>query len=477
MNFGEFAPDVADLNTDVTDVALNVLPGVNSYLPLKDLSSVSNALDNECAGAVVMKDNDGNNYIYAGDKTKLYNISGVTVTDYSKVGGYTDNTESWGFIKWGDQVIASKLGDTPQVLTLGGSTFADLTGSPPQGRAISTIRDFVVLGNTWDSTDGNVTNRIRWSGFNDETEWTVGTNQSDFQDLQGRGGAIKRIAGGEFGVIIQEKSIWRQTYVGTPEIFQFDEIEPGLGTPAAGSVAQYGSNIYYLAQDGFYILQNGTNSTPIGMNKVDKYFWSDVNESHLNRITSTVSPDNDAVMWAYPSTASSGPPDKILIYNYKTGKWAHAEIDIQILFQGATSGYTLEDLDAFGTLDALTASLDSSVWKGGAFKAAAFNSTNKLSFFSGSTLPATLKTAQAGGGIKTQIQRVRPILHGDCVISLDSRDDRSEAATESLPQSLDASRKANFRDNSRFHRVKMVTSGDYTHAQGVDIESVARGSR
>ncbi|MCP4234067.1 MAG: hypothetical protein GY770_10870 [Aestuariibacter sp.] len=425
-----------------------------------------------------MKDNSGNNYIYAGDKTKLYNINGVTVTDYSQVGDYTDNSEAWGFIKWGEQVIASKLGDTPQVLTLGGTTFADLSGSPPQGRTISTIRDFVIIGNTWDSTDGNVTNRIRWSGFNDETGWTVGTNQSDYQDLEGRGGAVQRIAGGEFGIIFQEKSIWRQTYVGTPTVFQFDEIEPGRGTPAAGSVAQYGATIFYLGQDGFYVLENGTTSAPIGANKVDKYFWNDVNESYLSSISATISPDDGVVMWAYPSTSSNGEPDKIIIYSYKTGKWSHAELNTQLLFQGATSAYTLEDLDAFGTIDTLTSSLDSAVWQGGSFKTAAFNTDNKLSFFTGNIMAATLKTGEIGSEAeKTTVQSVRPVIDGVCTLALETRNSRIDTPVEGLAESIDSSGKANFRTNKRYHRVKMVTSGDFTHAQGVEVVSIARGNR
>ena len=250
--FGELAPDVADLNADVARAAINVLPGVNSYLPLKDLSVASDALTGDCVGAVVTKDNSGNNYIYAGDSTKLYNISGVTVTDYSQAGNYTDNAEKWNFAKWGNKIIASKYGEIPQVITLGGTVFADLAGTPPQARSISTVRDFVVLGNTLDGTDGAVTNRLWWSGFNDEEQWTSGTNQSDFQDLQGGGGAIQRIIGGEYGIVFQVNSIWRMTYVGTPLVFQLDEIEPKKGTPAPGSVVQHGVDIYYLGQDGFY---------------------------------------------------------------------------------------------------------------------------------------------------------------------------------------------------------------------------------
>ena len=476
--FGEFAPDVADLNTGVSSKATNVLPGVNSFLPLKSLSAASDALDNPCVGAVVMKDNDGSNYIFAGDKTKLYNISGATSTDFSQAGNYTDNAESWGFIKWGNKVIASKFGDTPQIMTLGGSVFADLGGTPPQGRTITTIREFVVMGNTWDGTDGNTTNRVRWSGFEDEDGWTVGTNQSDFQDLQGRGGAIQRIVGGEFGIVFQEKSIWRMTYVGTPLVFQFDEVEPSLGTPAGGSVVQYGSNIFYLGQDGFYALRNGTQSEPIGVNKVDRYFWSDVNQSYLTKISGAISPDNGTITWSYPSLNSNGELDKLIIYNFKTGQWSTGEIETQVLFQGATSAYTLEQLDAFGTVDTITSSLDSAIWKGGAFQLAAFDSSNQLAFFSGETLPATLETGEISAeGYLSTLTSVRPVIDGICTVTVSTRDNLVDAPTEGVATSVDSTQKANVRTHARYHRIKINTTGDFTHAQGVEPAVKTRGKR
>jgi hypothetical protein len=100
--FGEFAPDVAQYNMEVAKVADNVLPGLNSYLPLKTLTATSGALDAACVGAVTMKDNDGSRFNYAGDATKLYNISAATVTDYSKALGYTSNLERWRFTRWGE---------------------------------------------------------------------------------------------------------------------------------------------------------------------------------------------------------------------------------------------------------------------------------------------------------------------------------------------------------------------------------------
>jgi len=475
--FGELAPDVADLNTSVASIANNVIPSVNSYNPLPDLAAYSIALDNPCQGAVTTKSDDGTNYIFAGDNTQLYSITSSATTSMNS--GYTDNGNGWGFLKWGNQVIASKFGDTPQVVTLGGGAYADLGGSPPQCKTLTTVKNFVVVGNTWDSTDGNTTNRVRWSGFEDATEWTPGTNQSDWQDLEGRGGEIKRIVGGEYGTIFQERSIWRMTYVGTPLVFQLDEIAPGLGTPAGGSVIQHGENIYYLAQDGFYVLQNGTNSESIGINKVDKWFLAHVNQSYLNNISGSISPEAGFVIWAYPSVNSTdGALDSLIAYNFKSGRWGTGTLDSQVLFQGATSAYTLEELDDFGDLDSLTSSLDSNVFKGGAFQLAAFNSSNQLAFFSGDTLPATIQTGEIStDGRKTQLTHVRPIIDGSCTVKVSTRDSLSETPTESLDTVLDASGKANFRTQNRYHRISITTSGDFTHAMGVEVVQKSRGTR
>ena len=477
--FGELAPDVADLNTGVANVANNVIPGINSYNPMPSLEPSSNALTNPCKGAVTMKDEDSVNYIYAGDKLALYNITGVTVTDYSKVGGYSDNTERWEFVKWENQVIASKLGDTPQVLTLGGTTFADLAGTPPQGKTVTVIRDFVALGNTFDGVNGNKPIRVQWSGFNDETQWTVGTNQSGFQDLEGSGGAIKKIVGGEYGTIFQELAIWRMTYVGTPSIFQFDEIESGKGAVTGGAVVKHGANIYYLSNDGFYVLMNGTTSNPIGVNKIDKWFWNDVNQSYLENITGALAPSQGFILWSYPSMDSSdGTPDKVIAYNYKTDRWATGDVGAQVVFTGADSGYTLEDLDAFGTVDTLTASMDSAVWKGGAFKISAFNTDNKLSFFSGTPLSGTVETGEISTDNRmTQLSSVRPAIDGTCTVRVATRNILTETPSNTPEISTDTTGKANFRTNKRYHRIRVTTSGEFTNAIGVEADVKQRGKR
>ena len=478
--FGEFAPDIAQYNMEVSTVAKNVLPGINSYLPLKTLTATGEALDGPCVGAVTMKDDDLTNYIYAGDATKLYGLSSATATDYSKALGYTDNAEKWYFEKWGNQVIASKFGDTPQIMTLGGTTFADLAGTPPQGRTVAVVRDFVVFGNTYDATDGNQPQRVWWSGFDDETQWTAGTNQSNYSTLQGTGGVIQTIVGGEYGIIFQEKSIWRMDYEGVPTVWRFDEVEPGRGTAAAGSVISVGADIYFLAQDGFWVLKDGTVSEPIGNSKVDRFFWNDLDEENLANITSAVNPETGHIFWSYPSSSSSGGvSDTVLIYNYKVGRWSTASISLQVLFTGTGSVYTLEELDAFGTVDSIGISFDSAVWQGGSYKLAAFDTSNKLAAFSGDVMMATIETGKVyAEGKKTSVSAIRPIIDGTSEITLLTQDNLpSDTELVDGPYPVDDTGKADFRSNARYHRIRATTTSAFNHAVGVEPTQVTTDDR
>jgi hypothetical protein len=68
----------------------------------------------------------------------------------------------------------------------------------------------------------------------------------------------------------------------------------------------------------------------------------------------------------------------------------------------ASPGYTLEELDAFGTLDTLPYSLDDRYWKGGEPQLAGFNGAYKFGFMSGTPLAATLETGtrMEGGAVR-----------------------------------------------------------------------------
>ena len=120
--------------------------------------------------------------------------------------------------------------------------FVLLGGSPPVGYAIGVVRDFVVLGNTYDGTQHP--NRIQWSGLANQALWpqplTQGARaaESGYQDLYAQYGNVQYVAQGEeTGIVFQERGIVRMQYVGGDVVFQFYTFERkrGLVTPKAAA--------------------------------------------------------------------------------------------------------------------------------------------------------------------------------------------------------------------------------------------------
>lgn len=480
--FGEYAPDLPDLGAQAT-TAKNVIPHANGYKPLKTLVVYSDPLTAYCRGAFACKDKDGASYSYAGDETNLYKLSDTTYTDISGK-TYACSTDSyWEFLKWGNKVIATNFDNTMQVLTLGGSTFSALASTAPKARHIAVVRDFVVTGNTWDGSDGNVPNRVRWSGFGDESTWTVSaTTQADYQDLQGNGGWVQAVVGGqERGIILQERAIWSMVYVGTPTVFQFDKLEE-RGAFAERSVVAVGERIFYLAEDGFYMFVGGQ-SVPIGANKVDQTFLDDFDAAYKYRMVGAADPTRKIVMWIYPGAGhTSGRPNKAIIYDWANSKWSYAEFDVEFIFASMSLGYTLDGLDSVSaSVDALPESLDSRSWMGGVVQFSAFDSSHQLANFSGDPMSAVLETAeyQAIDGKTAEISYIRPIVDGGThTVQVGTRMKQSDTVTWSAASSENGSGTCPVRANSRYHRARVNISGSWTDAVGVEPEDIkATGNR
>jgi len=342
----EWIPDASDLANPASIEVKNAVPGLNSYKPFGRLITVTDGLAARPRGAIEEKDAAGNTFQYAGDTTKLYELNGTTWGDVSVGGGYATGTdERWEFTRWNEQVIATNFTDDPQVITLDGVAFADLT-TDLKFRHVAVVRDFVVAGNTFDGVDGTVTHRVRWSAFNDATDWTVSpVTGSDFRDLK-KGGPIQRIIGGEFGVIVSEKSTWRLTFVGSPVWFDPVEVIPGVGALAPGAVTLLGDTVYMWSEHGFVSLQGGVNPQFIGAGRVDTFLRNDLDQGHLNRISAVADPESGRIFWAYPGAGNTdGRPNKIAVYDRILNKWGYIEQDVELIWRAGGVATTLEALD------------------------------------------------------------------------------------------------------------------------------------
>lgn len=482
VEFGEWLPDLPVFNNEGATVAKNVIPAGNSYRQLSSLSVYSGALSAICRGAIAGRDpTTGSSVNFAGDATKLYKMASAAWSNVSKSGGYNLGADQrWYFTQFGNQLIATNLGDNIQSFTIGtSSAFADLSSSAPKARYISNLRNFVAVANTFDSVDGNVPHRVRWSGIGAPTSWTVSaTTQSDFQDLNASYGWCTQIVGGEYGVVFQERAITRMTYVGSPVIFQFDVVEQNKGTQAPGSVIKVGNMTAYLGIDGFYLF-DGTQSIPIGVNKVDKFFFSDVDNNYLYNISAAVDYTNHIIAWAYPGSGNTaGRCNKILFYNYAPDaqkRWSFAEVDTEFLYSSLAEGYTLDQLDTISSnLDLLPFSLDSRVYTGNQLLLSAFDSNHKLNNFTGAAMAALLETLEAeiSPGNRTHLMQVRPLVDGSgstITVQMGTRNLLTDTVSYASAVSVDSIGNCNLRSNARYHRARVNISGGFTHAQGIDV--------
>lgn len=344
----DWIPDAADFGNPGSITVTNALPGLNSYQPLGQFVSGTGPLDSRPLGAIEAKDKDLNVFQYAGDAGKIYSLAGTSWDDVSLGGGYSTGAgERWEFVRWKEKIIATNFTDDPQSMTLGGSNFADMT-TALRFRHVAVVRDFVVAGNTFDGGDGNVRDRVRWCAINDETNWTVSPiTLADFRDLKS-GGGIQRVIGGEFGVICAEKSTWRMTWAGSPVVFQIDEVLPGIGALAPGGVVAFGDSVFFASEQGFIALQGGASGAPIGAGRVDQFFINDVDQDHLDKISSVADPKSGKVFWAYPGAGNTdGRPNKMIVYDRTLNKWGYFEYEQELIWRSGGVATTLEQLDDF----------------------------------------------------------------------------------------------------------------------------------
>lgn len=477
IDFGEWLPDQPGL-TGVVKEALNVVPQAVGYGPLRTPVDYSQAASENINNVVAGRNpSSGNTEVFAGGATKLFKLDSndLSLDDVSKAGGYSTPTEQkWRFTQFGNVLIGANAQAKLQYWTLGTSTlWADLAAAAPTARYLTVVRDFVVTG----YTSGTDPQKVQWSGINDETQWTTtSTNQSDYQVIPD-GGSVQGITGGEFGLVLMERSIYRMSYVGTPSIFQFDNISRNLGCFEPNSVVQYQGVTYFLSDDGFYAC-NGTQVIGIGSEKVDRYFFSDLDEAYSYKMSATVDAIKNLVVWAYPSAGSNGTVDSLLIYNFETKRWSRGEVSVSFVAQSATPAYTLEALDAFGTVDTISTSFDSRIWTGGKTQFVG-GSGAKIVTFSGSSLTGTIQTGdlEAPGQTST-INMSRPLVDGGAgQVAFATRNRLVDAISFGSYTSADSEGRAAFRTTGRYHRLSVQPSGSWTTAIGIDFDLLPAGRR
>ncbi|MDW9768609.1 hypothetical protein [Sinorhizobium meliloti] len=499
--FTSFTPDLPAHGNPGLVKAHNCSPGLGSsgqgsvtLFPLKSASLYSNtSMVSRPLGSAIGQDRDGNAKVYSACATTLYKLLPSTRqwTDVSRVGGYsTTNTESWRFVEFGSLQIGTNYNNEPQFVDMNVDLqFANLT-TLVKGRYINTHKGFVILGNTWDAIDGGIPYRVRWSGIEAPSDWTFSAaTMADFQDIHGFG-AIQGIVTDDSCYVILQRGIVQMSFVGGSFVFQFTDRVVGKGCSIAQSIITVEGKHFFLSDDGFYKLEQG-NLTPIGIGKINEWFLdtADLTQAHL--MTVAADPRRTLIYWQFVSKdAVTGTPDKQLIFNYVTGEWTTADATTAFIFNSVSLPWTLDQLDAFGTLDSVPSSFDSPIWSGGNSMLWGMSATGAVYSFGGPTMELSIETPEfqlsrnvpnESGADTAIVNAVRPRFEGGegiARIQVGTRKlPNEDVAWSSMKECNSETGFAYVRKRSRYQRFRVNISGEWSKAYSLEIDAQPAGKR
>lgn len=469
IDFDEWMPDQAGI-TGALQEAYNVIPQAIGYAALPDSVDFSASASENLTNVFATK-YGGTTTVFAAGTTKLFKFDSddLSLDDVSKSGGYT-TADRFYFVQFGQKLIAANGNSKLQAWDLGGSTlFADLDAAAPTAKFVTVVRDFVVAANT-----SSAPSTVYWSDINDETDWTPSTtSQSDSQFIPD-GGDIRGITGGEFGIVLLEKAIVRMSYVGSPLFFQFDTIAKNIGCYESNSVAQHGNLTFFLSDDGFY-MTDGQSVIPIGAEKIDRHFFTYVDQNKLSKMSTAVDTVRKIVMWQYIDIFAK---KKLIIYNWQSKKWSEGETTTDYLASSAGAGRTLESLDTVGTMDSIQTSFDDRLWAGGKFVMSG-SSGAKIVTFTGQPKIGYITTSDLGNGNQSIVMLAKPKIDtGSATVSVASRSLLNQVPSFGTAVSPDSENRVSLRSSGKWHRIRVYPTGsNWKHAIGVEVNITSQGGR
>lgn len=383
----------------------------------------------------------------------------------------------------------------------GSAAPSDVTGAP-NATFVAAVGRFLVCANTSGSEA-----QVVWSEIDAADSWTT-NNQGGSQVLADTD-EITGIVGGESGLILTRKGLYRMQYVGPPLVFTFERVA-NRGCDFAGSVASLSSDqVFYLSEDGFQFYNAGRVQN-ISSERVTRFFFSDFDRSAAADLSCVSDPTSDQIIWSYASKAGGGTNDTLLFYNYVLDKWGIARIAHDHIGFARQVGKTLEQLDDasnsvtyegtraaqqnysqanFGstdvTLEQMTVSLDSARFAGGSsFLTLAVTREDgcTLNELAGEVLPLTVETGEfeASPGQHVLVNGLMPHIDAaDATVkgAVGARTRQTEPLRFSDLSALNTNNYISTRASGRYFRAKFTATGNWSNAFGFSVDATVRGRR
>lgn len=474
--FPPFRPDLGEM---VSSTVENVIMGKSGWGPDKALAAAAGAtaFPGAYRGHLSAVLPNGTFKVFAATVDEIYEMD----TAYDWGSGLSASLA----IPDGDDLSMRQFGVYMIITNTVDGMFSYNMETPAGFSAVSdgpTARIIFPTNNLLVALDCDANNRrLQTSDFGRFDDWSTGAALGkDLEDGEALTGGSD--LGGARAVVIQQNAVRVMTFgqAGGGAAFRIDKIADGLGGVHPRSVKGHNGRVFFLHQTGFH-MTDGASVKNIGAEKVNKWFVEHCPD--LTKVYAEVDPQNTRVRFRYKSSdnASETIYADYLDYNWVLDEFIPGSQNTAAIFRAASPGYTLEGLDALGTLETLSFSLDSPAYQGSAPVLGGLDSANKFGFFAGDNLAATLETATTHTGGRHILNRAAPITDdAAATMQVGVKDARSAALSWSAAETIGDDGGVPLDGGGKFHRFRVnhAAAASWTLTQSVeDVESTPGGPR
>lgn len=398
-----YAPDVDQTVEGVITTCSAFIPTEKGMQSAPSAQSTGvDALASTCLGAAAVRKLDNTTRLIAGTGTKLYELAGTSWTDVTRVSGgdYSlGGANAWRIAQFGDTTLAVGKSDTLQFSSSG--AFADVTGAP-KASIVETVAGFVFLFDTNEGSFGDSPNRWWCAAQNGYTDWTPSVaTQCASGLLVSTSGKI--FAGKRFGdqiVVYKERAMYLGSYVGTPQIWSFQQIPGEAGCNSQEGIVNIGTTEnpvhIFMGVDSFWRF-DGARPVPIGELTLKRTVYAEFDDAYAYRVKTVHDRVNSRVYFYYPKSGSNGEINGCVVYHYRTNQWGRDDRSIECSLEYISGGITWDTIP-FASWDTISSALswDSSFWTAGSFTPAIFDTAHNLMSLDGISSMSSFTTGDIG---------------------------------------------------------------------------------
>ena len=218
-------------------------------------------------------------------------------------------------------------------------------------KSMRAFRSFLVALNI--TTSGiNYPRVVKWSTESaiqtTPTSWDVSSatvDAGEYELADSKGEILDGLPLRDTFMIYKEDSIYGMSYVGTPFIFQFNQLSPSVGALAKNCVAEFEGGHFILGNGDVYI-NDGQKIQSILPHKIRDYIFSEIDGANFKK-SFVVADYGNTEMWAcFPTpTSATNQCNKAVVWN-----WTNKAFTIRDLPDLAHAGYgTIDDPNSFTT--------------------------------------------------------------------------------------------------------------------------------